>query len=244
MPSTITAAWIVAGDPIREEWVGAPLPLPEPEEWVRLMEFQRGEERIAVDVADCPQNTSAVIRFQGTISGTARDLVGQVGYFFHPFDAHRLPIISKALEDWSQVLRGWCYKEITTADAVSKLLGIDPGTAVAPSDDQSVGDAFWLPLPTPPESSRRMWLVGISAAAVGGALGFVFGTKFAQVMPPQLPTDAKAMPGVQPAPKDTTPPQASPVPRFTPTPNAPAKEQQTQEIGGLKKDFPKTTPDD
>jgi hypothetical protein len=239
MKSTTAAAWIRGGDPIREEWVGERSPLPEPTEWVRLLEIQRGGERITVEVANC------AVRFKGTISGTARDLVGQVGYFLHPFDTDRLPIFSKALEDWSPVLRKWCYQEISTTDAVSKLLGILPGTAVAPSsNDQSEGEVVWLPLPAPPESSRRMWLVGISAAAVGGALGFVFGSKFTRVKSPQPPSDAKATPGAQPTPKGTPLPQATPVQRSTPTVNAPAKEQLTHEIIGPTNNPPKPTPDD
>jgi hypothetical protein len=220
MPTTITAAWIIAGDPFREDWIGQQSPLPEPAEWVRLVEIQRGGEIVTVDVASTPQLMSAAVRFTGTISGTARDLVGQVGYFLNPCDAARLPLFSNALHEWSPVLRRWCYQEIATADAVSKLLGILPGIAVVPSsDDQSVGDAVWLPLPTPRESSRRVWLVGIGAAAIGGALGFVFGTRENSSQPPQ---DAEATQGAQPTPKGSPLPQATPVPRVTPSAVTPA----------------------
>ena len=213
MPSTIKGAWIVAGDPFREEWVGTRFPLPGSEEGVRLMEFQQGQDRITVDVVNLPQSTSTAIRFQGVISGTARDLVGQVGYVVQPFGADRIPIFTKALEEWSPILRKWCYQEITTGDAVSKLLGILPGVSAEWSpEDWQTNNTVWLPLPGLPKSSSRMWIAAASAAAIGFALGIAFVTHFAQVPVPLPPPSVS----VKPVPSSEQSPQASPAPEIKP----------------------------
>jgi hypothetical protein len=121
--------WLRGGDPIRTEPLVETMPLAIDDlQWSRLGSWAGGGSELIAEVGRTSKGDAVAARILGQISGTARGLTGEIGWYLVSGSEVALPRV--APEEWSGPWRSWGYGELDTRGLLDSL-GFGKGRDVA-----------------------------------------------------------------------------------------------------------------